>query len=139
MADDVSHILFRGLAPYRHRQDRRSQTVQGTVAEVAPDQGLVRVAVQSSERTVWARMDGVTALGADVQMTVTDGGVSAVASASLPVDTAPEYVGTTGAALADMAGQIADLRAVVADLSGEVAALTERVVGLESDSTGRGT
>lgn len=106
MSDDVLHRIFRAKA---RRRSGETYTLGGTVAEVGDARVKVRVAPDLEP--VWVRADGVTAVGALVELTVgTDGRpIGQAFTESIPSGAAVAFVGPTGDVLRDLSERLVAL------------------------------
>lgn len=104
--DQASHKLWRGR---RERTRDRSGVLSGRVVEVSEDRQMVKVELAEGLEPAWVQADGVTALGATASVSVGARGlpVARAATRAIPEGAEVEYVGPTGAELADHARRMA--------------------------------
>lgn len=106
MTDQTPHKLFRANA---RRRNGDTSTLSGTVEEIGD--GRVKVRLVPDLEPVWVRADGITALGAIVEVVVgTDGRpIGQATLEAIPEAATIAYVGPTGDVLRNLSERLSAL------------------------------
>lgn len=106
MTDQITHKLFRATA---RRRSGDTATLTGTVEEIGT--GRVKVRLVPELEPVWVRADGITAVGAVVEVVVgTDGRpIGSATLEAIPAAALLAFVGPTGDVLRNLTERLTAL------------------------------